>query len=54
MLGIDSKRSPITGQFAASIQDAVRRVATNNLNEEDKRVIRESEERRKTYHATWK
>lgn len=54
MLGIDSKRSPITGQFAASIQDAVRRVSMNELNEADRRIIRESEERRKSYHAIWK
>ncbi len=54
MLGIDTKRAPIKGVFADSIREAVRRVSTNNLNEEDKRIIRESVARRKAFHATWK
>ena len=53
MLGFDTFREPIKEPFASQIRDAVRRIATGCLNEEDKRIMRESEERRSTYHAVW-
>ena len=53
MLGIDNKRPPIQEPFASQIRDAVRRVSTGQLNENDKRVIEDSEEIRRAYHAVW-
>lgn len=54
MLGIESKREPIKEPFASQIQDAVHRIATGRLNDEDKRIIKESEKRSSAYHAVWK
>ena len=53
MLGIDNKRSPIQEPFASQIRDVVRRISTGQLNEQDKQVIKESEETGRAYHAVW-
>lgn len=53
MLGIDNKRPPIQEPFASQIRDAVRRITTGQLNENDKLVMKESEEIRRAYHAVW-
>lgn len=54
MLGIESNREPIKDPIASQIRDVVRRVVTGCLNDDDRRIIKESNERKNTYHAIWK
>jgi len=54
MLGIESKRESIKEPYASQIRDVVRRIATGCLNDEDKRIIKESNEMKSRYHAIWK
>jgi len=54
MLGIESNREPIKEPIASKIRDAVRRITTGCLNDEDKRIIDESNELKNKYHAIWK
>ena len=54
MLGIESNREPIKEPIASQIRDAVRRISTGCLNDEDKRIINESNELKNKYHATWR
>lgn len=54
MLGIESKREPIKEPIASQIRDAVRRITMGRLNDEDKRIINESNEMKNKYHAIWK
>lgn len=54
MLGIESNREPIKEPIASQIRDAVRRITMGCLNDEDKRIIDESNEMKNKYHATWK
>ena len=35
MLGVKSKRQPITGKYAEELRATIERVRTGNLNEED-------------------
>lgn len=53
MLGIDTERLPIKDPFASQIRDAVRRISTGQLNEDDMRAVEEAKKRRSTYHAVW-
>lgn len=54
MLGMESNREPIKEPIASKIRDAVRRITTGCLNDEDKRIIEESNEMKNRYHAIWK
>ena len=54
MLGMESNREPIKEPIASKIRDAVRRISTGRLNDEDKRIIDESNELKNKYHAIWK
>lgn len=53
MLGVDSKRPPIKEPYASEIRDAVCRIVSGKLNDQDKQVIVESEEKGRAYHAIW-
>ena len=53
MLGIESKRELIKEPYASQIRDVVRRIATGCLNDEDRRIIKESNEMKSRYHAVW-
>ncbi len=39
MLGVKSRRNPITGDFAQNLRDQIRRYETGQLNEEDRKRI---------------
>ena len=39
MLGVKSRRKPISGEFAQNLRDQIRRYETGQLNEEDRRRI---------------
>ena len=39
MLGIPSRKKPISGEFAQNLRDQIRRYETGQLNEEDQRRI---------------
>ena len=39
MLGVKSRRKPITGEFAQNLRDQIRRYETEQLNEEDRKRI---------------
>jgi len=39
MLGVKSRRKPITGEFAQNLRDQIRRYETGQLNEEDRKRI---------------
>ena len=39
MLGVKSRRKPITGEFAQNLREQIRRYETGQLNEEDLRRI---------------
>jgi len=54
MLGIESPRKPITGQFAKDIREALVRARTGNLNQSEKESIRRSQRASKKYNAVWK
>jgi hypothetical protein len=54
MLGIESPRKPITGEFAKELREALVRARTGNLNQSEKEGIRRSERVLKKYNAVWK
>lgn len=54
MLGIESPRKPITGQFAKELREALVRARTGNLNQSEKESARHSERVLKKYNAVWK
>ena len=39
MLGVKSRRKPITGEFAQNLRDQIRRYETGQLNDEDRKRI---------------
>lgn len=39
MLGVKSRKKPITGEFAQNLRDQIRRYETGQLNEEDRKRI---------------
>ena len=43
MLGIESPRKPITGQFAKELREALVRARTGNLNQSEKESVLRSE-----------
>ena len=54
MLGIESPRKPITGQFAKEIREALVRARTGNLNQSEKESVLRSAEVSRKYNAVWK
>lgn len=53
MLGIKTRRNPIGGDVAEHIRSAVVRVATGQLNEQEKASVERSKHIRSQYKATW-
>ncbi len=54
MLGIESPRKPITGQFAKELREALARARTGSLNQSEKESVLRSEKVSRKYHAVWK
>ena len=54
MLGIESPRKPITGQFAKELREALVRARTGNLNQSEKESVLRSEKVSRKYNAVWK
>lgn len=54
MLGIKTRRTPVTGDIADNIRDAVARVATGQLNECEKESVKRSKELLRRYNFKWK
>ncbi len=54
MLGINTKRTLITGKFADTIRQNVSRVNRCVLNEQDKDIIRKNQEITSKYTVVWK
>ena len=53
MLGIKTRRTPVTGDIADNIRDAVGRVATGQLNECEKESVKRSKELLSRYNFKW-
>lgn len=53
MLGIKTRRTPIVGDVANQIRDAVARVATGQLNERDLASVKRSKEAMNRYEIRW-
>lgn len=54
MLGIESPRKPIAGQFAKELREALVRSRTGNLNQKEKDGIHRTQKLSENYHAIWK
>lgn len=53
MLGIKTRRTPVGGDVANQIRDAVTRVATGQLNERDLASVKRSKEALSRYDIHW-
>jgi len=53
MLGIKTRRTPIEGDIANQIRDAVARVANGQLNAQEKASVERSKRIRSQYKARW-
>ena len=53
MLGIKTRRAPISGDIANQIRDAVARVANGQLNAQEKASVERSKRIRSQYKARW-
>lgn len=53
MLGVKTKRTPIGGDVANNIRDAIARVATGQLNERDKASVERSKKILDQYEVRW-
>ncbi len=53
MLGIKTTRTPISGEVAGKIRDAVKRIATGDLNESDIANVKHSKEALSKYEIHW-
>ena len=53
MLGVKSRRKPITGEFAQNLREQIRRYETGQLNEEDLKRI-EFLNQPSEYEVVWK
>jgi hypothetical protein len=53
MLGIKTRRTPIGGDIANQIRDAVARVANGQLNAQEKASVERSKKIREQYEAHW-
>lgn len=54
MLGFDSPRTPIKGEFAKEIREALVRARTGKLNQSEKNSVARSEKVLKKFNAVWK
>ena len=54
MLGIESPREPIIGQFAKELREALIRARTGNLNQSEKESVLRSKSVSKKYNAVWR
>lgn len=53
MLGIKTRRAPISGDIANQIRDAVVRVSNGHLNAQEKASVERSRRIRSQYKARW-
>ena len=53
MLGIKTRRAPIGGDIAKNIRDAVARVASGQLNAQEKASVERSRKIRGQYEVHW-
>ena len=53
MLGIKTRRTPIGGDIANQIRDAVARVANGQLNAQEKASVERSKRIRSQYKSRW-
>jgi len=53
MLGINSKKELIKGEYAKAIREAAWRASTHNYNEEDERAIKWEKEVEKQGKVVW-
>ncbi len=53
MLGIKTRRAPIGGDIAKNIRDAVARVASGQLNAQEKASVERSKKIREQYEVHW-
>lgn len=53
MLGIKTRRAPISGDIANQIRDAVVRVANGQLNAQEKARVERSKKIREQYEVHW-
>ena len=54
MLGINSKREPVRGEYAKELREILRRVYSGKLNEQDLELIRKHKEILKDWNIVWK
>ena len=54
MLGMNSKRTLVVGEFADEIRDRVRRIQAGQLTERDREEIRKGRQRVKKVSIVWK
>jgi len=54
MLGVNSPRELVSGEFAKNVRDALRRASTGHLTEEEKRARRQLKATQKEWTAVWK
>lgn len=53
MLGMETRREPVTGIFARQIRDRMRRISLNKLNDDDCSEIRRDNETHKNNPIRW-
>ncbi len=53
MLGVNVKREPVKGKFAREIQERMRRILSEELNENDKKEIRKHKQIMKDITVVW-
>ncbi len=54
MLGVNVKREPVRGKFAREIRERMRRILSEELNENDKKEIRKHKQIMKGITVVWK
>lgn len=54
MLGIESPRKPIKGQFAKDLREALLRARSGNLNPSEQESVHRSKQVLRKHHAVWK
>ncbi len=54
MLGVDKKRSLVTGKFAIEIREQVRRIQTERLNADDKKTLERSKKIMSENTVVWR
>ena len=54
MLGVNSRREPITPEFSRKIREALWRATTGNLTPDEKDAIRRGREARRKVRISWK